>query len=136
MHVNIIPIMISVSKGIHYGSIRALQSMTISVIEIDIKAMMRTYSSRGFCVKVLHVDIQFKALKDRGTLIGARVNVVSRGEHVPKIERFIRVVKERARCYFAMLSVKKLPKIMVIHMILIVIFYINAFIWRRESHNS
>ena len=131
MHVNKIPILVGISKGIHYGSVRALQSMTIPVMETDIKAMMNTYSSRGFCIKVLHVDIQFKAIKDRNNLIGVRVNVVSRGEHVPEIERFIRVVKERARCYFAMLPVKKIPNIMVIHMIITVVFYINAFVWRQ-----
>jgi hypothetical protein len=37
------------------------------------------------------VDIQFKAIKDRGNL-DAIVNVVGKGEHAPAIERFIRVI--------------------------------------------
>ena len=92
MHVKKVPILIGVSKGIHYGSIKSLQSMRIPVMETGIKAMMNTYSSRGFCIEFLHVDIQFKAIRDRGNLIGVRVNVASRGEHIPEIERFIRVV--------------------------------------------
>ena len=39
-----------------------------------------------------------------GKLLGdVTTSVVSRGEHVQEIERFNRVLKERARCYFAML---------------------------------
>ena len=76
------------------------------------------------------VDIQFKSIKDRGTLT-ATVNVVGKGEHVPAIERFIRVIKERCRCYYAMLPFDVLPRIMVIHLLTTVMFYINAFVWRK-----
>jgi hypothetical protein len=59
------------------------------------------------------------------------VNVVGKGEHVPAIERFIRVIKERCRCYYAMLPYDVLPRIMVIHLLTTVMFYINAFVWKQ-----
>jgi hypothetical protein len=76
------------------------------------------------------VDIQFKALKDRG-MLDAIVNDVGKGEHAPMIERFIRVIKQRCRCYYAMLPFDNLPRIMVIHLLKTVMFYIIAFIWKK-----
>ena len=81
-------------------------------------------------MKVLHVDIQFKAIRDRER-VGAITNVVSHAEHVPEIERLIRVLKERARCYFAMLSeagIDTLPRTIVIHLMITVNFYMNEFV--------
>ena len=102
-------------------------------MEDTIDKVIRSYAVRGFYVKVLHVDIQFKAIRDRER-VGAISNVVSRAEHVPEIERFIRVLKERARCYFAMLSeaeIDTLPRTLVIHLMITVNFYIDTFVWRR-----
>ena len=130
MHVNQVPFLISVSEHIHYGTINGLNSMKIPVLEDEIKRIIRLYSVRGFNVKHILVDIQFKAIKDRG-LIDAIVNVVAKGEHAPAIERFIRVIKERCRCYHAMLPFDNLPRIMVIHLLVTVMFYINAFVWKR-----
>ena len=62
------------------------------------------------------------------------VNVVSHGEHVPGIERLNRVLKERARCYYAMVAeagILSLPKTVVMHIIFTVNFYVNSFVWRR-----
>jgi hypothetical protein len=39
-------------------------------------------------MKYILVDIQFKAIKDRG-LLGPVINIVAKGEHAPMIERFI-----------------------------------------------
>ena len=62
------------------------------------------------------------------------INVVSRGEHVPDIERFPQVLKERARCYFAMvckIDITSLPKTIVIYLMMTVNFYVNAFVWQE-----
>ena len=130
LHVNQIPFLVSVSKNIHYGTIKALDSMKIPIMEDEIKCVNRMYEVRGFHVKYILVDIQFKAIKDRGQLT-ACVNVVAKGEHVPEIEHFNRVIKERTRCYYAMLPFKTLPRIMIIHLLVTVMFYINAFVWRK-----
>ena len=130
MHVNQVPLLVSVSKNIHYGTIKALNSMKIPIMEEEIKRVIRMYAVRGFHVEYVLVDIQFKAIKDRGQL-SATVNVVAKGEHVPEIERFNRVIKERTRCYYAMLPFDVLPRIMIIHLLVTVMFYINAFVWRK-----
>jgi hypothetical protein len=130
MHVNKVPFLVSISEHIHFGTITALDSMKIPVLEDDIKKIIRLYSVRGFHIKYILVDIQFKAIKDRG-LLDAIVNVVGKGEHAPMIERFIRVIKERCRCYYAMLPFDDIPRIMIIHLLKTVMFYINAFIWKK-----
>jgi hypothetical protein len=130
MHVNQVPFLISLSDHVHYGTIRALDSMKIPNMEDEIKRIIRLYAVRGFHIKYILVDIQFKAIKDRGNL-EAIVNVVGKGEHAPVIERFIRVIKERCRCYYAMLPFDDLPRMMVIHLLVTVMFYINAFIWKK-----
>ena len=130
MHVNKVPFLVSISEHIHFGTISGLDSMKIPVLEDEIKRIIRLYAVRGFHIKYILVDIQFKAIKDRG-LLDAIVNVVGKGEHAPMIERFIRVVKERCRCYHAMLPFEDLPRIVVIHLLKTVMFYINAFIWKK-----
>ena len=76
---------------------------------------------RGFKIAVIEVDMKFKALRDQN-LIGVPINVVARDEHVPKIERWHRVIKERARCYCAMLPYENLPRMMVIHLMKTAVF--------------
>jgi hypothetical protein len=52
---------------------------------------------------------------------GPMVNLASANEHVPEIERRIRVVKERCRVSQHSLPFHKIPKLMTIHIVLNVI---------------
>ena len=108
LHVNQIPFLASLSKNLHYGTINALENMRMSTLEDVLRKVLSIYRIRGFNVIMIHVDIQFKGLKDRNQL-GVTFNVVSKGEHVPEMERFNRVIKERARCHYAMLPFDVLP---------------------------
>ena len=133
LHVNRLPFLGSLSKNIHYSTVDALDNMRTQTMENVIVQLLQSYNVRGFRVVAIHVDIQFKAISDRNKL-GPSVNVVSRGEHVPEIERMIRVLKERARCYFSMLAkagITAIPRIMVMHLMRTVNFYLNAYVWRR-----
>ena len=103
LHVNSIPFLGSISKNIHYVTYNALDSMKIPVMEATIEMIIHSYAVRGFHIALIHVDIQFKVIKDR-KCIPTDVNVVARGEHVPEIERMNCVAKEHARCYYAMLA--------------------------------
>ena len=127
MFVCSVAILVSVSRNIHYGIVHGLPSMKIPIMEEAIQGIVKSYTVRGFLVKFNFVDLQFKAIKDCSNIEGAIVNIVSRDEHVEDIERFIRVLKERARCYWAMLPFAKIPKRMVVHIMLTVSFYVNAF---------
>ena len=69
MHVNRIPFLTSLSRKIHYGTVSALTDMKIPTMESYIKKIIRSYSVRGFHVTVIHVDIQFKAIKGQKLMI-------------------------------------------------------------------
>lgn len=129
MHVNQIPILATISRGVHYGTSTTLPTMKLDDLEEALIGVMKAYALRGFIVKFIMVDIQFKGLKDRFKKFQANMNVVSKKEHVPEIKRFIRVIKERARAYFAMIPFIKVPKKMVLELIHTVVFYLNAFPW-------
>ena len=76
------------------------------------------------------LDMEFKSTK-YSNFLDVSVNIVNRGEHVKRIERFYRLIEERARCYYAILPLNYLPRMMVIHLLIIVVFYINAFSWTK-----
>ena len=55
------------------------------------------------------------------------MNITSRDEHVPKIEKRFRVIQERARCIRNDLLYITMPKIMVIELLYFVIHRLNTF---------
>ena len=77
MHVNRIPFLVIVSKDINYGTAQALESMKIPKMEMVIKSIISSYKVRGFHVAILHVDIQFKANRDRKLLGDVTTNMGS-----------------------------------------------------------
>ena len=128
LHVNDAPFLASMSNHLHYGTSNAVDNMKAATLEIGLKNIIRSYAIRGFSIGIIFIDVQFKALKDRNGL-GVAIGIVSRGEHVKQIERFHRVVEERCRCYYAMQPHDSLPRMMVVHLLITVVFYINAFAW-------
>ena len=50
---------------------------------------------------------------------------------MPKIESWHRLIKDRARCYRAMLPFNSLLRMMAMHLMKTVVFYANEFAWRR-----
>jgi hypothetical protein len=85
--------------------------------------MYQYYLQRGFHITTVHADGEFAPLK---TLIeampgGPMVNLASANEHVPEIERRIRVVKERCRATRHSLPFHTIPKLMTIHIVLNVV---------------
>ena len=72
-----VAILVSVSQSIHYGTVHGLPSMKIPIMEEAIKGIVKSYAVRGFLVKFIFVDLQFKAIKDQGNIKGAIVNIVS-----------------------------------------------------------
>ena len=65
MHINRIPFLTSLSRKIHCDTVSAPADMKIPTMESCIKKIILSYSICGFHVTVIHVDIQFKAMKDR-----------------------------------------------------------------------
>ena len=87
MYVNNIPFLTSISESIHYGTADAVDNLQCPTLKAQLKKVLGKYTVRGFCIKVIAADIQFKSLKDRNAY-EALFNIVSRDEHVLKIRRW------------------------------------------------
>ena len=130
MHVNDVPFLTSISNHLHCSTATAAENMKAPTLEAVLKNIVRCYAIRGFNVGVIFLDIQLKCVKDRN-LLGVAVGTASRGEHVKQIYRHHRVIEERRRCYYAMIPYDSLPRMMVVHLVITVIFYVNAFVWQK-----
>ena len=125
---NHVPFLKSISNHVHYGTFHTIDNLKADALESGVKNVTRCYAIRGFNIVVVMVDVQFKCLKDRNRL-DKPMNTVSRGEHAKQIKRFHRVIKERSRCNHVMLLFNTLPCMMVVHLMIAVVFYENAFAW-------
>ena len=57
MYVNYSPFLVSMSKNLHYDTIKALDSMNVPVREDKIERVNRVYAVRGLHVEYVLVDI-------------------------------------------------------------------------------
>jgi hypothetical protein len=99
------------------------KAQIINTLEI----VRQTYEARGFNITAIHGDNEFNIEALRTSILPATLHIYGKDEHVGKIERSIRTVKERARMSCHSLPYKKVPKIMVKALVDTVIQWLNAF---------
>ena len=76
----------------------------------------------------INADIELKSETIDELVEDSMMNWCSKKEHVPKIERKIKVIKERIRAFYAKLShIKKIPKQMIIGLVYEVTKWLNLF---------
>jgi hypothetical protein len=83
------------------------------------------YARGGFTVGTILMDNEFE--KVRALVPGLHINTTAAKEHVPEIERRIRLIKERGRGILNTLPYKKMPQIILIELIYHVVLWLNAF---------
>jgi hypothetical protein len=121
--VNKITFFLTLSRKICFTAANHLADRTVPQIFKAFKEMYQYYLQCGFHITTVHAEGEFAPLK---TLIeamagGPMVNLVSANEHVPEIERRIRVVKDRCRATRHSLLFHTIPKLMTIHIVLNVV---------------
>ena len=91
--------------------------------------MHNYYLQRGFQIVFIKGDGEFKPMEEKVyELYGApKLNLSSANEHVPEIERKIRVIKERVRAVRYSLPFNALPPKVLIHSVLFVTKQLNLF---------
>ena len=104
-----------------------MDNLKYVLLEFILINVVKYYAVRGFCVVMITVDIQFKSLKDQNR-VGVKFNIVSKDEYAPIIESIYRVIEEHYRCYFTMIPFDYMPRQMVVQLIKLVVFYVNAFV--------
>ena len=127
--VNKIPFFLTLSRKICFTAVNHLADRTVPQIFKAFKEIYQYYLQRGFRITTVHADAEFEPLT---TLIkalpgGPDVNLASTNEHVPEIERRIRVVKERCRATRHSLPFQRIPKLLTIHIVFHVVKLLNFF---------
>ena len=127
--VNKIPFFITVSHNIKFITGDRLQNRKETTIVSALLKVCALYSKRGFTVSRCNMDNEFECLKD--SLVerrhGVQLNICAPDEHVPEIERNIRTVKERIRSISSTLPFSALPELMVVHLVMFCILWLNFF---------
>ena len=75
-----------------------------------INKVIKLYKDRGVNIETMHADGEFRKIEN---IVDVNVDCCATNEHVDRIERRIRMIKERTRCYWVDLPYKKAPRIMV-----------------------
>jgi hypothetical protein len=121
--VNKIPFFLTLSCKICFTAVNHLADRTVPQIFKAFKEMYQYYLQRGFHITAVHADGEFTPHKTSIEAIpgGPMVNLASANEHIPEIERRIRLVKERCRATRHSLPFHTIPKLMMIHIVLNVV---------------
>jgi hypothetical protein len=127
--VNKIPFFLTLSRKICFTAVNHLGNRTVPEIFKAFKEIFQYYLQRGFRITTVHADEEFAPLT---ALIGSMpggpmLNLASTNEHVPEIERRIRVVKERCRATRHSLPFQRIPKLLTIHIVLNAVKLLNFF---------
>ena len=85
--------------------------------------VIKMYARRGVDVRTCCMDKEFDKVKEIVGLL--EVNTAAVREHVAKIERRIRVLKERTRCDTSLLPFPLLPQLIVVHTVYNVTMWLN-----------
>ena len=95
MFCNGLPFMTTVSHDIDFMTAEFLARRTAEHLSKTLTKVLQLYGKNGFVVRLVHMDNEFACLQEMMPLI--EIELTAAGEHVTKIERCHRTIKERAR---------------------------------------
>ena len=121
------PFLTTMSRNIKFNTIHEMNDLSAENIIAILDLVLSVYTKRGFQVKDLLMDGQFNVIKNDLAERNVELNITSANEHVPDIERFIRVVKERSRAQYMALPYTKLPYLLVKAIVLHAGKWLNMF---------
>ena len=122
MYVNDIPFLITISRDLHFGSAQAMGDETFKSIYSALDKIIKIYRHYGFSVTHILGDGQFEFLDPSRIVSGVTLNIMTRGEHVPEVERYIRTVKERTRSVYNSLPFKRFPTKLIVEIVYAQVF--------------
>ena len=93
MHINGIGFLNTISRHIMFATGSMIKNRKFEHIADGITQVHKLYLQRGFKITHMHTNCEFEPLCKDMTALGIKLNCVSKKEHVPEIERFIRTVK-------------------------------------------
>jgi hypothetical protein len=125
MFVNKIPFLVTIGRGIKFGTVETLKDRQIPTVAAALYNVLRAYCNRGFKVTECNADPEFQPLE--GKLEGTSLNLCAQDEHVHDVEQYIRSIKDRARSGYNSLPFPYVPRLVVIRLVGNTVFWLNAF---------
>ena len=126
MHVNGIPIFVTRSRHIHFGTVDVLQSLQAVDIGKALRRVVNIYARGGFQVTMAMMDGAFAGLHDVCNQLQVTLNTTSRDEHVGDVERYIHTIKECMRGISNTIPFKRLTHNMVMELAKAVVYWLNS----------
>jgi hypothetical protein len=126
---NKIPFFLTLSRKICFTAVNHLSSRSTRQIFEAFKDIYLYYLQRGFRITTVSADGEFAPLHAFIESLpgGPRVNLASANEHVPEIERRIRVVKERCQATCYSLPFMRIPTLLMVNIVLNAVKLLNLF---------
>jgi hypothetical protein len=125
MFVNGVPFLVSVARGLNLVTAKFTPSRTAKQLAASITRMIDLYACKGFQVGTVLMDNEFKKLRNLVPILA--INTTAAREHVPEVERKIRLIKEQGRGILNTLPFKKMPRLMLIELVYHMVLWLNAF---------
>ena len=128
--VNKVRFFITLSRKIDFTGTAHLKDRKIKKIFLAFLAVYKFYLRRGFRIKMVHADNDFGPMRPIINKLKKRpaINLAAANEHIPEIERGIRLLKERTRTVRSSLPFNKAPSVMIIYLVLSVSKFLTYFI--------
>lgn len=99
MFINNLPILIMISRHLKFMTVDVLDDRSACKIMVSLQETNELYWRRGFNITACYLDPEFKAIKKIKSKITVLINMTATKEHMPEVERQIRVIKERYMQY-------------------------------------
>jgi hypothetical protein len=125
MFVNGLPFLVSISRKIKFTTVEYLIGRKQHHLFNSIRKSVNLYKQRGFTIETALMDREFECL--RGNLPELNLNTTAASEHIPDVERQIRVLKERSRAIRSTLPFKAIPGRIIIELVYYAAFWLNDF---------
>ena len=128
MFINTLPFFVTISRGLTFITVQKIASRKQLHLEQALQKVTSIYRSKRLTINHLPVDREFECLREFCENLGINLNTTSANEHVPSVERAIRVIKERFRGIRHTLPFKNIPTRIQIDLVYFTIFWLNFFL--------
>ena len=126
MFINGIQFIKTISRHVKFMKAEHIANAETSILQEPIRQVKQVYIQQGFNITNILMDGQFTRIRGNLAELQINLNIISNEEHVGEIEQLNCTVKELVRVIYNTLPFNELPKIMIVELTALVIFWMNA----------
>ena len=123
--INTLLYFVTIYRGLVFITVQKIASRKQLHLEQALQKVTSIYRSKRLTINHLSVDREFECLREFCENLGINLNTISANEHVPSVERAIRVIKERFRGIWHTLPFKNIPTRIQIELVYFTVFWLD-----------